>query len=202
MTRVAFMDSTKIVAWWGAILSTVGIIVSILGLRWQRKIHQENTAERILVHLDAVMTETSYPAPGEVRMEVVNIGLRPLFIKRADMRMRGHPGHTFTFYEHDPAKINEPMKSLEPSEAITYSLSWDFKWWEEAVRTLVVNPQMAHIAWLKAPNLGMEDIEVQVQTTKKTFSFQHQSVTVSPIVVVTNLSQDTKSTSKQASPDH
>lgn len=171
------MDSTKIVAWWGAVLSTVGIVLSILNYLLAKRNQKENTAERILVHLDAVRTiinptdtePLSLDPEGEVGMEVVNVGLRPLFIKRAEMRI-GNEVFVFIFYGHDPivssyrpGRANEPLKVLEPSEAIRYKLSWDFS----------KHPLAKMGKW---PDSRDEDIEVQVQTTKKTFVFHHQKM--------------------------
>ena len=182
--------------------TVVGIVLSILSLRlgysnshWQKEIQEETTAERILVHLDATrfangLSSAAMTPNGEVGMEVVNIGLRPLFIKRAEMRIRGR---TLTFYEHDlvPILPSEPMKSLGPSETIRYRLGWDFEKREEMEEPRSKLEDGTYV-WLPASQI--EDIEeVQVQTTKKTFVFQHQIVNVT---LLAKVHEGRKSTSK------
>jgi hypothetical protein len=88
----------------------------------------------------------------------VNIGLRPLYIKRVDMRIGKR---IFTFYQDDSLKTDEPTKSLAPSEATNYSLSWNFS-------------EHPLIDWRESD--PKEDIEVQVETTTKMFSFPHQTM--------------------------
>lgn len=185
-----FARGTAIV---GIVLTALGLVLGYLNYRWQREndrrqreIQEESTAERILVRLDSSRTiknvhtlndlenlkhlvGTGYlptlDPKGEVGMEITNIGLRPLFIKKAVARVGSS---VFPFHEHDPfpllpnddpAKTNEATKLLEPSETIRYPLSWDFS------------------DYPLAPNSPMEDMEVEVQTTKNTFSCQHQFVT-------------------------
>lgn len=195
-------------------VSILSLVLAYLSYHSQKETQEESTAERILVHLDAArfaneLSATAVTPKGEVGMEVVNIGLRPLFIKRAEMRIRGD---ILTFYDHDPippidvAKTNEPMKSLGPSEAIRYKLGWDFEKREE-VNVLKIEdgsynvlPIEERVVYLDGGmrNLQMKDVEVQVQTTKKTFVLQHQIVNVS---LLAKVHEDRKNTSKQ-SPDH
>ncbi len=136
--------------WFARSVAALGIILSIVGLgltyhnyRWQREIYQENLAERILIRLGASRTMNyksfSFNPKGEVGVEVVNIGLRPLYIKRVDMRTGNR---IFTFYQHDPLKTNVSEHPLID--------------WRES------DPK--------------EDIEVEVETTTKTFSFPHQTM--------------------------
>jgi hypothetical protein len=148
----------------GIALSIVGLGLTYYNYRWQKEIYQENIAERILVRLGASRTfndveSSSLDPKGEVGVEVVNIGLRPLYIKRAYMQIGNE---IFDFYEHNPAKKNEPLKLLAPSEAANYRLSWDF----------LEHPLQE---WPES-NSKEENIQVQVETTKKTFCFEHQTI--------------------------
>jgi len=167
ITSMAKKDSSP--DWFARSVAALGIILSIVGLgltyhnyRWQREIYQENLAERILIRLGASRTMNyksfSFNPKGEVGVEVVNIGLRPLYIKRVDMRTGNR---IFTFYQHDPLKTNEPTKLLAPSDATNYSLSWNFS-------------EHPLIDWRESD--PKEDIEVEVETTTKTFSFPHQTM--------------------------
>jgi hypothetical protein len=148
----------------GIALSIVGLGLTYYNYRWQTAIYQENIAERILVRLSASRTVNdvesfSLDPKGEVGLEIVNIGLRPLYIKRVHMQIESR---IFTFYEHDPAKTNEPMKLLGPSEAANYRMSWDF-----LEHPFTVGPES---------DSKEEDVQVQVGTSKKTFSFEHQTM--------------------------
>src|SRR5689334_7866590 len=129
----------------------VGLGLTYHNYRWQREIYRENLAERILIRLDTSGTmnykSISFNPKGEVGVEVVNIGLRPVYIKRVDMRTGKQ---IFTFYQHDSLKTNESTKLLAPSEATNYSLSWNF-------------PEHPLIDWGESD--AKEDIEVQVETT-------------------------------------
>jgi hypothetical protein len=158
--------------WFARGAAAVGIVLSILGFglaytnyRWQKEIYQENTAERILVRV-GISRPVNDPEPfslnpnGEMKIEVVNIGLRSLYIKKVEIRIENS---IFTFYQHDdPKATSEPMKLLEPSEAANYTLSWNFS-------------EHSLMEW-PGTDSKKEDVQVQVETTKKTFSFQHQTV--------------------------
>src|SRR6267378_5789197 len=147
--------------WFARGAAAVGIGLSILGLsltyanyRWQKEIYQENTAERILVRVGVSRVgtafEPSFNPNGEVRVEVVNIGLRSLYIKKVEMQIENE---IFAFYQHDPTKTSEPMKLLEPSEAANYTSSWSFS-------------EHPLTEWPES-DAKKEDVQVQVETTKR-----------------------------------
>jgi len=157
--------------WFARGAAALGIVLSMLGFglaytnyRWQKEIYQENTAERILVRV-GISRPVKDLGPfalnpnGEVTIEVVNIGLRSLYIKKVEIQIQNN---IFTFYQHDPTKTREPMKLLEPSEAANYTLSWNFS----------EHPLME---WPESDS-KKEDVQVEIETTKKMFSFQHQIV--------------------------
>jgi hypothetical protein len=158
----------RTVAMVGLGLSIVGLVLTYFNFRWQKEIYAENIAERILVRLSASRTIGdaelfAFNPKGEVGIEVVNTGLRHLYIKKIEVRTKDN--RLFQFFEYNPTKTNEQMKLLEPSEAVSYRMSWDFSehplgyWGKESA------------------DEKMEDMEeVEVETTNKLFSFQHQKL--------------------------
>lgn len=155
----------------GLLLSVIGLVLTYYNYRWQKTVYQENIEERILTRLSSKrtisFTTEHFDPKGEMVVEVVNIGLRPIYLKSVEMRIADPSSHgefVFAFYGHkspvrpNESKPNESIK-LEPSQSRSFRMSWDFKEhpiheWSEGSYTV-----------------GREEkIELQVDTTKKSFT--------------------------------
>jgi hypothetical protein len=88
---------------------------------------------------------------GTIGVEVVNIGIRPLFLKSVTTHLGDD---MLTLYEHDPLKPNTTLVKLESGEAGNYTSGADFP---------------KHHLMEESP---MQDLIVSVETTKKTFNIK------------------------------
>jgi hypothetical protein len=151
--------------WWarsgalaGIILSVIGLVVAYRSYRWQQAIYQESLEERILVRAMAWRDMTvgknnrsSFKPEGKLGVEVVNIGMRPLYVKDVTAYFAGPENddeYEFELYDYDPL-AHKPLAKLDPGEAGNYST--DVNFYEHHI--------MEHSA----------EFLVGVTTTKKTF---------------------------------
>lgn len=149
----------------------------IFTFRWQKEIYEESVAERILARLSASRTfnKKGWDAKGEVAVEVVNIGSRPLYLKSVVIQTEND--ESLVFYNADAPKGNESTKLLQPSESAKYSQEWDFS--EHPLRE-----------WPKPPDSTIavgrkEEVTVEVWTTKKFFSVPHSTLSSTSMMVGT-----------------
>jgi hypothetical protein len=101
--------------WWargGALagigLSIIGLVLTYRSYHWQQQVYQESLEERVLVRTMAWITlkmdkdyEGVVPTEpeGTLGVEVVNIGMRPLYLKSVTAKIGNS---ILTFYERDP----------------------------------------------------------------------------------------------------
>jgi hypothetical protein len=140
----------------GLVLTVIGLSFTYYNNRRQTRIYQESLEERVFVRLFASRTFAptgpyKLNPKGLLGVEVVNLGMRPMYLKRIAARLENTD---ITFHEHDPL-VNEPMKRLEPGEAGEYTAGWDFS--EHPVES-----------W--SPSDKREDVMVEVETTEKRLS--------------------------------
>jgi hypothetical protein len=102
--------------------------------------------------------ETKLSPDGQLGIEVVNLGTQPMYLKNIAAQVSGRTVH---FYQHDPLSTKDSMRRLEPGEAATYTVDWQFA--DQTLR-----------------NPDKEKVVVQVETTKKAFS---QDVQINPVIV-------------------
>lgn len=141
--------------WWARIFGLVGILIGVVGLvlnyfnnRWQQQVYAKSQEERVFVQLSAEYILLSEKKPSQaqlgVTVEVVNLGMQPLYLKSVTGEFGDHGA---SFYKHDPLNAKEPMRRLEPGEAADYTTDW------ESV----------------LENIGTKGV-VEVETTKKRFT--------------------------------
>jgi hypothetical protein len=164
--------------WWARFFAGLGIIIGVCGLwltyynnRWQKEVYQQSLEERILVQLSAeyyvssLLSEEAKLSPkGELAVEVVNLGMQPMYLKSVTAKVEGR---TASFYEHDPLNTREAMRRLEPGEAASYKIEWQFGEQEAPLK-----------------DLNQQKGVVEVETTKKRFS---QSAQIGRITIVGSL---------------
>jgi hypothetical protein len=121
--------------WWarggalaGIVLSVVGLVMMHFSNRWQKQVYQESLEERILIHTMAWRSfrdwrDTKQNPEGTLGVEVVNIGMRPLYLKSVTAKIGNS---RLTFYEHDPLKSNSALVKLEPGEPANYTATLNF----------------------------------------------------------------------------
>ncbi|SRR6266404_7032685 len=148
-------------------LTSISLCLAYYNYSWQTKTYKEGLEERILVRLGFSQTvkdteSFSLSAKGDVGVEVVNIGMHPIYLKQVEIEVPDRRIFSFyerdpikSFYKRDPIKSSVPAKSLEPGEATNYTLEWDFSTYPLQ-------------EWLKTGKL-QENLWVQVDTTKKAF---------------------------------
>jgi len=173
-------------------VAIVGIVLSIgsLGLsyrtfHWQKKVHEEGTAEKILGKINVSRSfgfnvkKTKLPKD-TLWVEVVNIGEQPLYIKSISIFIPGKTGdvvkvageivpssgQNFRIYDGS----SNPFK-LEPSQQHSFSIDWDFS-------------KHPLIEWPPMPKSTDENVELQVRTTKRGFVIPEPSVDVRSVTVV------------------
>lgn len=146
-------------------LGVLGFFLALCSLGWQIYTYRESHEERILARLyasRAVINKTGgWDPKGEVAVEVVNIGLGPLYLKRVVIQSENDE-RSFVFYNADETKGNESPKLLQPRESAKFSQEWDFS--EHPLRE-----------WREGllPAGRKEDVTLVVWTTKKFFSLPH-----------------------------
>lgn len=162
---------------WARFFAGLGILIGVGGLlltyynnRWQKEAYDKSQEERIFVQLSAAYhistilfpdEETKISPNGELAVEIVNLGMQPIYLKNINAQIEGR---AVSFYQHDPLNIKDSMKRLEPGEAANYKVDWEFAEQEIPLKTL-------------HPATGV----VEVETTKKRFS---QSAQISRLTVV------------------
>lgn len=141
--------------------------------RWQKETYQGNPLERILVRLGFSRTKVentnAYAPKGDVGVEVVNIGMRPIYIDSVQLEF---DGRIFTFDERDPFQPKEGTK-LGPGESANYKLNWDFT--KEQLDEWVHSGTLERNLW------------ADIETTKKTF---HQHPVLSWFSISTAISSN------------
>jgi len=160
----------------GIVLSIVGLVLAYRSYRWQERVYQESLEERILVRtmawltikLDRLDRNDKNVAPtepqGTLGVEVVNIGMRPLYLKSVSAQI----GNSLvTFYERDPLKLSPTLVKLEPGEPANY--------------TATLNFEEHHLLDSKA----REDVWIDVETSKKSFT---QKARIDRVTVSSDLS--------------
>jgi hypothetical protein len=158
-------EGDKAPDWWARGGALAGIVLSIIGLvltyrtnRWQERVYQESLEERIVVHGTAWVNLVKgkgglkQESDGKLGVEVVNIGMHPIYIKTVVVKIGPVP---LTFYEHDPLNPKLPLVKLEPGELATYTVGLDF----------------ASFPQLSGPD-APEALDVDVETSKKVFASQ------------------------------
>jgi len=122
--------------WWARAFGILGILIGLGGLvstffnnRWQRQVYEKSLEERIFVQLGGSYKfsslvpakEPEKPPKVELGVEIVNLGLQPMYLKNIIAEVGDHRA---TFYEHDTLDTTEPMRRLEPGEAANYKIDW------------------------------------------------------------------------------
>jgi hypothetical protein len=161
--------STSSRDWFARVVAVIGSAIGIAGLglsyynyRWQQVVYRESQAEMVFTQLSATRTwleNNRFSSDGELRIEITNIGLHPLYLKRAGIQIGRR---LFDFYEYKPGSANEALKILQPSESTNFSLSWDFS--EHPIEE-----------WLDSEG-KYEDLELTIETTKRVFSFPKKTL--------------------------
>lgn len=144
--------------WFARTVASIGVLLSLSGLglsyynyRWQTTTYREGQEERILVRLGE-WRDMDAPANGKFVIEVVNIGLHPIYLKSI---WGGIERRSLTaFYEPDVLST-KPSRKLEPGESTNYFFA-----------TSLFSD--SYFAGLVA-GLKKEGMEVVVETTKTRF---------------------------------
>jgi hypothetical protein len=159
--------------WFARGVALVAIGLTVIGLyfthrtyNWQTK---ESLEERIL--LRAGFKYTIAKNSGDVSVDVVNIGMHPIFVEAVQIEvpcelMTEAPrtlgecqqckleACALAVYRRDPTHSNKSMKPLEPGSEASYTMeSWDFS-------------KFPLQEWVKTKNL-QDELWVQVDTTKQ-----------------------------------
>ncbi len=92
----------------------------------------------------------------------LNLSTQPMYLKNVSAELDRRTAH---FYQHDPLNTQDSLRRLEPGEAATYTVGWQFA--EQSLR-----------------NPDKQKVVVQVETTKKAFS---QDVQINPVIVTAEL---------------
>jgi hypothetical protein len=153
----------------GIAISIIGLVLTYRNNRWQKEVYQQSLEERVLVQLSAEyhvssllgQEETKLSPDGELAVEIVNLGMQPIYLKNISVQFEGR---TASFYQHDPLNTKDSMKRIEPGEAANYKVDWEFAEQEIPLKTLHTE-------------MGV----VEVETTKKRFS---QSAQINRVSVV------------------
>jgi len=131
-------DAIKQPDWFARITGGIGILFALLGFilstytyRWQKKTYLESIEERVLVRpvhrtIHAAGIPTAYD---EILVEVVNIGMRPVFVKKVTGKVYGLDVVLFNSELAAGAPENfytpPPLKKLEPGEGTDYDKRLD-----------------------------------------------------------------------------
>jgi hypothetical protein len=167
-----------------------GLYLSYRSYTWQS---QESLEERILVHLG--FERAIENNKGEVDIEVVNLGMHPIYIKYVEvqppngckiMGVKTDPEVSpdtcgLPIYDHNRLAPNEHLTPLEPGDMSNYAGKWDFS---RFPLHDTVHSETALEKMLQEPDLLKKDIKelgvirpdapdqhlwVRVETTKKSF---------------------------------
>ena len=167
--------STKSPDWFARSVALVAIVLTVIGLyfthrtyNFQTKTYQEGLEERILVRLG--LDRDIEKSDGYIAVQVVNIGIRPIYIKavRIDMpngcdlmhvkRDPDIPSDScgLGVYGSFPNALNpQPVKPLEPGDETDYSAPWDFS--KHPIHDWIMD------------TVDREHLWAEVVTTKKVF---------------------------------
>ncbi|MDE3135822.1 MAG: hypothetical protein KGL59_04575 [Acidobacteriota bacterium] len=141
-----------------AVLGVFGFFISLFNLYFAYDWHQQAVEDRIFVRLAA---ERNSSSTGTLDAEVVNIGMRSIYIQEVVLEGGKRPRY---FFEHDNATgANEPMTPLEPGQADDLKLFWDFS------QNPVFFDQRSGFFRLANSEGKDEDAWVCIQTTRALF---------------------------------
>jgi hypothetical protein len=136
--------------WFARSTALLAIILTIVSLyfthrtyTWQTKAYQESLEERILLRAGFKYIVEKHG--GSVSVDVVNIGLIPIYVESVQIEVPCDPTDfpppklpvgcdecfkqicSLMLYRRDPIHSNKPMKPVEPGNEMTYTMaSWDF----------------------------------------------------------------------------
>jgi hypothetical protein len=167
--------------WFARSIALLAVTLTIVSLyfthrtyTWQIKTYQESLEEKIL--LRAGFKYTAEKHSGSVSIDVVNIGLHPIYVESVQIEV---PCDSVDFpapklpvacdecfkveqicslmlYRRDPIHSNKPMAPVEPGSELTYTMaSWDFA-------------KYPLQEWVKTKKLE-DELWLEVNTTKKKF---------------------------------
>lgn len=148
--------------WLAGIGTLVSVSVGVVGLLLTVHWHRQEIEDKILVRVGAFQksyyppnsTMPKFRPKGKLDVEVVNIGMRPIYIQDVEIRM----GDTdFVFYQYGPAATipSDAMKPpLAPGQPTEYEIDWDFS--EDSLGSM----------WRE---IKKNDLWVHVETTRKSF---------------------------------
>jgi hypothetical protein len=144
----------------GLLVGLAGFSLSCYSYLWQKHTYQENQEERILIRLNTWHTFRNpqfkivgielpllFDPGGKLGIEVVNIGMRPMYLKKVHGQLERQP---YSFYDYDPLKPDATLRKLEAGEPVNYTVDVDF--------SQPINK-----------NLEERTLDILVETTKKTF---------------------------------
>lgn len=146
------------VAGLGIILSGIGLYFTYTSNNWQKATYAESQEDRVSARL-SIKEAVDYrgknklvPKPdGTVTVEVVNLGIRTLYVKKVAIQPQGE------LYYLSITQQDKPPERVEPGEAHYFRSSWDF-----SKHTLKNFPS--------GPDEKNEKVAVMVETTRKTIS--------------------------------
>lgn len=107
--------------------TVAALILSIISLCLTVYWHRQEFEDRVIVRVGAVRDQYkdhSESPQGNLYAQVVNIGARPIYIRKVEL-MIGKGGIPF-FSEDDLAGANGELKRLAPGEEADFKMSWDF----------------------------------------------------------------------------
>lgn len=144
--------------WFARVVAGFGFLLSLSSAYFAYHWHQQALEERILVRLDAIRRPNSR---GTLVAEVVNLGLRPIYIEKVVLVTAGKP-NSFFVYSNLIGAI-APVKSLEPGQADDFSMFWNFS------QSPVVFDKESGFYRLENSEAEDEDASVCIQTTRAVF---------------------------------
>jgi hypothetical protein len=107
--------------------TVAAVILSLLSLWLTIYWHRQEVEDRVLVRVGVVRSQYkdhSESPEGYLSAQVVNIGARPIYIRKVEL-MIGNGGIPF-FSEDDLAGASGALKLLAPGEEANFKMPWDF----------------------------------------------------------------------------
>ena len=128
--------------WFARSLALLAIALTVISLYFTRLTYEWQTKESLE---ERILTRLGYQqnveiSEGEVAIEIVNIGMRPIYVRYVEIRFpnscalmnvkrdENTPSDAcgVDVYQGDHTNSKESVKALEPGEAKNYTTKWDF----------------------------------------------------------------------------
>ena len=156
--------------WFARIVAASGLLLALFSWYLTYHWHQQSVEDRIVLRLNA--TTRGANSLGTLDAEIVNIGMRPIYIEKVELLMKEGEGGQFFSEGNSGIEAGTSVTTLEPGQAGHFELPWDF-----------THTPLSLDNRLVTVNGEDEDASVCIQTTRASFRRPANISNVTTLVV-------------------